>query len=408
MSKTVYWLWLTLLERIGTGSALRYLDYFDGIENLYSAEKEDYLHVPGIKSEEIRVLCDKDLSKAEKTLDQCASSGINILCLSDNAYPERLLNIHHCPPVLYYKGQLPNIDEELIIGIVGTRKASDYGIKTARRLGAEIALFGGIVATGLAEGIDSAAADGALDSDGFVIGVLGTGVDVTYPAWNTKLHNKVCERGLVISEYPPSTRAARGSFPARNRIISGLSLGVTVVEAPEKSGALITAARALEQGRDVFAVPGNIDLIGYKGSNALIRDGAALVTSGFDVLSQYAWRFPEKLDINAQLKRSETTNGQSNQVSLTGTFDGSERKKEVDKKRSMAYIDLKEQSDMLTEDEMKIITIMQNKLLHINEIISLSGLETGKALSALTLLEIKGYIRAVEGKMFELRMNIIR
>jgi DNA processing protein len=407
MSETVYWLWLTGLERVGAASALRYLEYFDGIKNLYAAGEKDYLRVPGIRQEEVRALCEKNLEKAEQILDRCARSGINILCMSSDAYPIRLMNIHNPPPVLYYQGKLPDIDDELVIGIVGTRKASDYGIKTARRFGSEIALLGGIVATGLAEGIDSAAAEGALEADGFVIGVLGTGVDITYPAWNTKLHNKVSERGLLISEYPPGTGATKGSFPARNRIISGLSLGVTIIEAPEKSGALITAARALEQGKDVFAVPGNIDLRGFKGSNELIRDGAALVVSGADVMSHYAWRFPELFRAGERVKRSGSEEEPANNKHSARAFDEKEGKKEVDNIRSMAYIDLKDQSGTLTEDERKIVSVMRGRILHVDEIIALSGLDTGKALSALTMLELAGCVRAAEGKRFELRMNII-
>jgi DNA processing protein len=407
MSDILYWLWLTELKNVGAVSALKYLDYFEGIEHLYSADKAEYLKVPNARPEELRMLCMKDLSRAQQVLDRCQKTGVNILCYHDADYPARLSNIYNPPLVLYYQGSFPLIDEELIIGIVGTRKASEYGLRTARRFGAEIASLGGIVTTGLAEGVDSASAAGALEAGGFVIGVLGTGVDLTYPYWNVKLQKDICDSGLILSEYPPGTGATRGSFPARNRIISGLSLGVAVVEAPIKSGALITAERAMEQGRDLFVVPGNIDLAGFQGSNALIRDGAALVTSGWDIMSQYAWRFPDKIDLNGLEKPRKLNVKRTEDQARGEPEDDVSAKKEVDKIGSMTYIDLKEQSDSLNRDEIKIAEIMGDEILHVDEIIARTQLGAAKVLSALTLRELKGYITVQDGKRFELPINLV-
>lgn len=403
MSELIYWLWLSELRRLGSVTSMKYVDYFGSVKRLFEAGFEDLIRVPGSKRSEAEQLNNKDLSRAKNILKNCRRSGIDILTLYDSTYPKRLANIYDPPIVLYYTGTLPDIDLEAIIGIVGTRKASGYGLKTAERIASEISSGGGIISTGLAEGIDSAAARGALKQGGFVIGVLGTGTDITYPSWNRKLQSTIASQGLLLSEYPPGQKASRGSFPARNRIISGISLGVAVIEAPAKSGSLITAARATEQGRDVFAVPGNINLRNFEGSNALIRDGAYLITSGWDVLSQYEWRFPEKISTTPQKNKKISID-----LSKMLDRDGEELvKKEVDNKSSIEYIDLEEQIDSFTDDEVKLIQIMSGKVMHIDEIITSSALQAERALAALTQLELKGLATDTGGKHFELNVRLV-
>ena len=278
MADVRYWLWLSRLRKLSPVAAHKYLDHFGSVKQLYYASAEDYRRMPGAQEAEIKLLSDKRLDEADDIAESCEKLGVRILSLRDSAYPDRLRNIYDAPLVLYVKGSLPDIDSLPCMAIVGTRRASAYGRRCARRFAAEMTRSGGVIVSGLAEGIDSEAMRAAIEAGGPVIGVLGTGVDVVFPAWNTELQNAACEHGALISEYPPGTRGNKISFPQRNRIISGISLGVVVIEAPERSGSLITAARASEQGRDVYVVPGNIDDPGFVGSNRLIRDGAALAS----------------------------------------------------------------------------------------------------------------------------------
>ena len=194
--------------------------------------------------------------------------------MQDADYPVRLRNIFEPPSLLYVKGQLPVIDEEVAVAMVGTRKASPYGVEAAEKIAYGLSRQGAVVISGAAAGVDSASHRGALRAGGKTIAVLGNGLDVVYPAENEWLYRDIAASGALISEYPPGTAAESWHFPVRNRIISGLSLATVVVEAPEKSGALITANTALEQGRDVFAVPGPIDAPMSRGCNRLIADGA--------------------------------------------------------------------------------------------------------------------------------------
>jgi DNA processing protein len=285
------------------------------------------------------------------------------------------------------------VDESVCIGVVGTRRASGYGLQTAERIGRELAEGGAVLVTGIAEGIDTAAAKGALKARGRVIAVLGTGVDVAYPAWNFRLQNAVAKAGALVSEYPPGTRASKISFPLRNRIISGLSVGVAIIQAPEKSGALITAARAQEQGRDIFAVPGNVDDESFSGSNALIRDGAGLIRSGRDILEEYRWRIPQSNAVRRPPALSEETGSTKNVV---------------DNIRGMGYIDLMEQLGRLTEEEIALVGALSGGELYSDELISKTGLRPERALAALTLLELKGYAAAGQDGRFRLLVTLTR
>lgn len=234
-----------------------------------------------------------------------------------------------------------------------------------------------------------------------MIGVLGCAIDQVYPPENKRLFQDVAAVGCLVSEYGPGAPIERGNFPARNRILSGLSLGVLVVEAPEKSGALITAEHALEQGRDLFAVPGNLDNEACAGSNALLKEGAALVTSGWDLLAEYAPRFPEKLC----RKPEKNLDFQPLSVQADGENRADSAKKSVDKGEGRAYIDLREQLEGLTADELALVSVLGEKPLHVDDVIDLSGLPANRALAALTLLQMKDYVQQAPGKRFSLRIT---
>ena len=403
MSEIAYWIWLAQRRQLSAAAARRYLEHFGSVLQVYEAGEELYRFVPRAQRAELRALMDKSLDGAERIVEDCRRLGVQILCLNDAAYPEKLRNIYDAPLVLYIKGSLPMVDDEPCIAVVGTRKASPYGRRCARRFGADLARSGGVVVSRLAEGIDSEAIRAALDAGGKVIGVLGTGVDVVYPAWNGPLQEETAKRGALVSEFPPGTGATKGAFPRRNRIISGLSDGVTVIEAPETSGSLITAARAAEQGRDVYVVPGPIDDKNYVGSNLLIRDGAALVQNAWEILSAYLWRYPKKIHRAGGLRslfsggraRSGDSGGRE-----TAAAGAEQTKKAVDKAESVDYIDVSGEG-ALSEAERAVLTALADEALQADEVIRRAGLEAPEVLSAVTMLELSGLIRRLEGEYLE-------
>ncbi|MBR2717112.1 MAG: DNA-processing protein DprA [Oscillospiraceae bacterium] len=382
MSDLRYWLWLASLP-IGARAARRYLRELGSVKELFLAGEEVLRQTPGAKKNEVLALCRKDISGTEAVEQSCQKKGIRVLCLRDADYPDRLRNIDDPPIVIYVKGTLPPVDDRLCIGVVGTRKATEYGLETAERIGGELAAVGAVVVTGLAEGIDSAAARGALKNRGDVIAVLGTGVDRVYPSWNTQLQEAVAEKGALVSEYPPGTGSTRYSFPRRNRIISGLSLGVAVVQAPVKSGALITAGFAQDQGRDVFVVPGAVDDPGFQGSNALIRDGAQLIRGSGDIVEEYRCRYPEFL-------RPRPPQNDENRGEAT--------KEAIDKADTSGYISLTEQLESLSEEELRLIEVLAKGVCYADVLIRRSGLEAQGAMAALTMLQLRGYVREEYGR----------
>ena len=270
----LYWLWLAQKTEVNNGIKKTLLEHFGEPEDLFYAQKQDFLEleIQGLKENALDALCDKDLSQAEEVLAKCAKLGLKVLPMGDRGYPHRLRQIFDPPAVLYYKGTLPRWDKLPVVALVGTRKSSLYGNQTARRMGREIARQGGLLVSGLAQGIDAQAMAGALEEGFPAVGVLGCGADIVYPRANRELFAQTECLGCILSEFIPGTPPLKQNFPRRNRIISGLSCGVVVVEAPEHSGALLTAARALEQGRDVFVVPGNVDMASFRGSHQLLRN----------------------------------------------------------------------------------------------------------------------------------------
>ena len=374
----LYWIWLAMLDGVREREKQMLLAHFETPEDCFYADAESYAQLEELSEEAVAALAHKDLKEAEAVLNLCAKRKIHVLTFGDEAYPDSLRNIADPPLVLYYRGMLPAFREAPVIGVVGTRKASAYGLTAARQLGKELAQHGGIVVSGMAEGIDAMATQGALEGNGFAIGVLGCGVDIVYPRCNRELFRKMEQQGCLISEYPPETAPNRWNFPRRNRIISGISCGVVVVEAPEKSGALITARQALEQGRDVFAVPGNIGVGTCAGSNALLKDGAAVVTCGWDILEEYAARYPDKI-------RKE--------IPKTAPVQVETDKKPVDKMPLPNYSGLDQKADEdLDAVEKAFLQALGNQERLVDTVIAEMGLPSGDVLAALTMLEVKGYV----------------
>ena len=411
----LHWIWLAHRPGVNDRAKLALLRHFRDPEDIFFADNGAYDYVEGLTQEAKDALLDKDLTGAEEILEACTREKLHILTYQDAAYPARLKNITDPPVVLYYKGQLPDFDALPLIGVVGTRKASAYGLTTAKRMGYQIGKCGGIVVSGMAYGIDGMAMSGALTAGQTVVGVLGCGADVVYPLSNRALFRDVEEYGCLLSEFPPGCPPAKWTFPKRNRIISGLSNGVLVVEAPEKSGALITARLAAEQGRDVFVVPGNIDMPSFVGSNRLLRDGAIMVSSGWDVVSEYEALYPDKLhreDAPCQVRaypdevlRASQPEKIPPKVAQTpaypekkGKLKKNLDKKDIDKCSQTAYSDVYATRPALSPDEAAVAAALESGERLVDDVIAETGLTTGKLLAILTMLELKGVIKRLPGK----------
>ncbi len=414
MSQLRYWIWLTNVPGLSLTAQLRLIRDFESPEAVFLADREALSAVEGLTRQELESIEKRDMRRADQVLEDCAKHHISILTMQDAAYPRRLLAIENPPPVLYYKGTLLAFDQLPAIAVVGSRKASAYGLATAKRMGCQIGACGGVVISGAARGIDSLALEGALSTGAPVAAVLGNGLDIVYPYEAKNLYADVIRNGCLLSEFIPGTKPLGSNFPRRNRIMSGLSLGVLVVEAAKKSGSLITANHTLEQGRDVYAVPGNVGLAACEGSNLLLQEGAMLATCGWDVLQGYQARFPdrlrhvsagEKLTLSPQDAKYLYTDEPAAQTAPAPSPRASEPEKRIDNSEQRNYIDLQQVKDQLTEDELTIVEILRPGQRHVDDIIAQSGMPAARVLASLTLLEVKGYVQQQPGKRFDLHLK---
>lgn len=389
-----HWIWLTTRPGVGTHGRAALLRLFGTAERIYEMKERDYLSAENFDRRWLEGLLDKSLDEADKIQIECDNKEIRMVTYADCAYPSRLKNISDPPALLYYRGRLPDFDSEAVIGVVGSRRCSAYGLLHAKQFSKLIASSGGMIVSGGARGIDSMALRGALDSEMPVVCVLGCGVDVVYPPENRELFRQITAHGCLLSEYKPGTRPDRGNFPVRNRILSGLSLGVLVVEAPEKSGALITANLALEQGRDVFAIPGNIGVKSCEGSNRLIRDGAIVVENGWEILCEYEHLFPGKLADGRSREAMErgfmAHFGRAAPVYTPVALEESVDKKVIDNPENRNYSDVKEKKAELAGDEAAVFAALSEKAELADELVVRSGLPAQRVAAALTMLQIKG------------------
>ena len=387
MSALKYWVWLSECRGVSNQTRLALLRHFGSPEDVFYADAGELLLTEGITRDQVHALEDHKLDKADKVLADCQRLGLRILTIQDAEYPGRPQNIYDPPCLLYVKGRLPAFDEEAAVAVVGTRDCTPYGIACAEKLGYGLTGGGAVVVSGLAKGIDAAASRGALRAGGVTVGVVGNGLDVHYPYESRYLYEDIAAAGVLLSEYPPGTEAAGSHFPARNRIISGLSLATLVVEAPERSGALITAETALEQGRDVFAVPGPIDAPTSVGCNRLIRDGAGLVSDAWDILREYAGRFPDKLNQDGAKEQPVTLGYQARQ--------------KAEPKPVPPTLDLKKDDLSLTDDQIALLRVLDaEEPALVDDLIEQTGIPTRRVLSALTLLEIEHFVTQHSGKRY--------
>lgn len=385
MDNRMYWMWLTAMSGITNGDITALFERFDSIDDIYSAK--DFGGISGIKPLARLKLKDKSLKKAEAMLKYSKEKDIKILTYDSPEFPDSLRCISDPPYVLYLRGEVMQWDRLLAVSVVGTRNCTDYGIAAADKLCFALAENGVTIVSGMARGIDTEASKSAIRAGNKTIAVMGCWVDIVYPPENAHLMNKIIENGAVISEYPPGTPPKPMHFPRRNRIISGLSRGILVIEAPEKSGALITARFGLENGKDIFAVPGSIFKSSCAGTNRLIAHGAKAVSEARDILEEYVYDI-ERLGIKkpdaVQHKIKKTPKNKVNNV-LKITPD--------DKKYAN-----------LSEDERQIIMLLIESNLHIDDIKRKSGFEIGKLTTILSMLEFGGFIQKIPGNNY--RLNI--
>ncbi len=411
----IHWLWLATRPDLSDRWKAALLEHFSDAEDIYFADAEAFGEVEGLSEAAIKSLQDKNVKPAQEILDTCTKKDIHILTWRDAAYPGRLKNIPDPPVVLYYKGRLPDFDGLPLIGVVGTRKASAYGLTVAKRMGYQIASCGGVVVSGMAFGIDGVSMAGALSADMPTVGVLGCGADIVYPLSNKSLYADVIQNGCLLTEFPPGTPPHGWNFPRRNRIISGISCGVLVVEAPAKSGALITAQRAADQGRDVFVVPGNIDVNTCEGSNALLRDGAIAATSGWDVVGEYEARFPDKIRKNLrpsqqraypdEVAKQEELPKVAQKPRLLDKLKKEKTpsgKKEVDKAPLPKDSGTEKALPPLDERETQIVELIRQGNTLVDDIIAAMQLPAAAVLASITMLQIKGVVKSLPGKRVEL------
>lgn len=377
----LYWLWLSSAVTLRQRSRAALLEAFGSPEDVFRAASKGISGVQGVYVKDAELLESKTLRDAERILEQCDNSGIEVICPYDERYPVRLKQIYSPPSVLYVKGSLPNVDSHPVVSVIGTRKASPYGIKMGRNIAFEIGCCGGTVVSLLTAGVDAAAAEGALLSGGGCIAVLGTSHD----RHSSSFDEDIVSNGALVSEYPPGTGTNRTFFRERNRIAAGLSLGVVVVEAPEKSGTRYFVDDALEQGKDIFAVPGNADSANSEGTLNLLKLGARPVASGWDVLGEYEGSFPElvhKSDRPFPVRIPEKAKTEAT----------SEKRENLDKDRNVNYIDWTEKLRGLNEDQKAIALSVRDGASSTDEIINSTGIGAARVLAQMTILEIKGIL----------------
>lgn len=443
----ILWVWLSIACGAGSRSADLLLDNFgSSIRDIYEAGEEDYRQIPELPRRTAEKLCGKSLRAAQEVVAFCRNEGVGIITPDSPLYPARLGRIMNRPLVLYYRGILRDLEPEVCIAEVGTRDMSEYGSHSAYSVAYDLAKAGAVVVSGMAKGVDGMAHRGALDAGGYTVAVLGNGIDRAYPSEHIGLMNEITGNGIVLTEFRPFTAPAGHNFPLRNRIISGLSQGTVVIEAPVSSGALITAKYAEEQGRDVFALPGKVGEYNSSGTNRLIRDGAKIITRAADILLEYQPLYGNKINLNnipsikAQAvrspvslkaaspipgfsgkaikekaardaaKRSETSmaSGAGRNRSAAGEAPAVAGIKNPETDRipvEEPVGDIPEPeirgadipSD-LPEEQKKILSVIsEKKQATSDDIVRETGLPVGEVLAALTMLELTGMITALPG-----------
>ena len=411
MSNLKYWIWLSLRKGLAGENTERVLERFGTPELAHAADEEAYRMVGGLSETAIRSLMNKSLDQADVVLGDCERFDIQLVTRQDATYPALLKSIHQPPLVLYWKGRQIAFDSQVTIGMVGARQATPYGVQTATKLAAELTRKGALVVTGMAQGIDAACVKGALKVGGPVVSVLAGGIDRVYPRYHQDLYEDVAAVGALISEYPPGTDHKGDHFPVRNRIISGLSVGVIAVESARASGTLLTVNHAIEQDREVFAVPGPIDAPQSEGTNRLIQEGSAkLIMEADDVLCEFVEKYPGKLRLGRDAALSPEVAAQrlagAADVPRHGDSRRGKEKPEKEDRDDVVYLRWADCKDKLTDDQRSVLLAMDGGAVQADDLVERTQIPARRVLSALTVLQIQGYVTEESGKRFRAAVKL--
>lgn len=420
----LYWIWLSQRCGVASKDFGRLMERFDDPFEIYRLEEEEIEQLLGISPTQKIRLFDKSLEDAYSILRYCKQKGIDIVAYTDKRYPSRLRSIEDPPVLLYLKGKMPDMDNRLCVGMVGTRKISEYGKDSSYKISYELAAANTVVVSGMALGVDGVSACGALAAGGQTVAVLGSGISVVYPREHQKLMDAIAKRGAVVSEYPPFEKPLPHNFPKRNRIISGMCQGVLVIEGSAGSGALITANKAISQGRELFALPGKINESNSDGPNELIKNGALVALSADDILVHYDFLYHDCInyanlrkakkgipDVDAALKKygaaaecivkrernSNTQKPTTQKTEQTEQTAKAEVKQNTDRSAETAHT---AQIEGLDENSKKVYLAMPTDRAVSPDLLSVDGLGVGDVITALTMLEISGLVSSVAGGMY--------
>lgn len=398
MAELEYWLWLTTRKGLGAAGALTVIDHFITPERAYYGEREDYDALP-LPPFARQSLLDKSMDGANKILGDCDRLGVRVMTFQDAGYPQRLRQIGVPPVVLYIRGKTFRFDEEPAIGVVGMRRSTQAGRARAERFGMELAANGALVVSGIAEGIDCCAVRGALKGGGPAVSVLAGGVDVPFPWENRYLFEDVAAAGALISEYPPGTPHKGSHFNPRNRILSGLCVGVLAVECEPTGGTMLTVNHALEQGREVYAVPVGLDEQCARGTNRLIRERKAkLAERAEDILEDFVELFPAKLAALAPLSRSVAEARLSAPEEDKPVPEAPKKAESAPSTREL--IPREQQKSRFTDDELAILAAAARSALTADELVEKTQIPAKRVLSALTMLQVQGAVEERPGRRF--------
>jgi len=405
----LYQLWLNLRLNHDHYKIDKAIRLFDSAENIYHAQKLDKSRIFHLGLGSLFAFKDKSLDEAKRIVENCEKLNIQMITMDDERYPKRLRQIPGHPSVLYVKGELPDIDNLVAIGMVGTRICTKYGQQMAHDMAFQLSKCGVLIVSGMADGIDRCAHVGALKAGKPTVAVLAGGVDVIYPSTNRDIYNKIQEPGFgaVIAEEPPGYPTKGFKFPIRNRIIAGLCMGTVIVEGQGKSGARHTANYALEYNRDLFAVPHNANVTTGQLPNRLIGDGAKITRGAFDVLSEYLGEYPELLVNNIdsdtvpeyEYREYQAKNRAARKPAATVPNQPIVANPKI---KPATVEQIPKYKDLNNTEQIIVKYIYDNDAVHIDEIIRGSELDVTAVNSGVMMLQMKGIINEIPGKQFEL------
>ena len=397
-SPVEFWIWLQ--TALGAGARTdELLAYFETPEQLYLAGSREWRLSGLLTEKKIDSLKRTTPSQTMAVLKECRSKGYEIITPDNSLYPERIKQLSCMPLVLYGTGDCTAISDVVSIGVVGTRKASEYGTQIAQKLSYRLAEAGATIVSGGALGIDSEAHAGAMLAKGRTVAFLGCGLSSNYLAENAAIRRAITRYGAVVSEYQPLAEPSKATFPIRNRLISGISLGVVVIEAGVKSGSLITASRAAEQGKDVFAVPGDIVRSSFDGTNFLIKNGAKPVFSAEDILGEYEYFYGDLFDIEKSKIPLSNVAYVDYRKPKPQNIPSQPKKEE---KTTEKEIVKKELPEDISNEAKIVFGVLNENGTHIDDIVRETNLRMNIVLSSLTELEISGFVELENGKKYKI------